>query len=178
MAFCPIAEAVRSEDTGTLLLSVLPETDCPTGAGVYLWDPAGTNEPILLDSEQSWGLQWLQESSVFDVYPMALFSPEGSVRSEPPTADSSFHPAVSMKGYEAWEVIEDTQGRVVVRVAGGDWRQILQTDVAQLVWDPTSGETLLIATRDGTLYAATAPDFTPRVMGDLGGSVDQAIWVP
>ncbi len=83
-----------------------------------------------------------------------------------------------MKGYEAWEVIENTQGRVVVRVAGGDWREILQTDVAQLVWDPTSGETLLIAARDGTLYAATAPDFTPRVMGDLGGSVDQAIWVP
>jgi dipeptidyl aminopeptidase/acylaminoacyl peptidase len=178
MGFCPIANAVRSGETGSLLLSVLPETKCPFGVGVYLWGPAGTNAPDFLDPERSWGLQWLEESAVFDVYPMALFSPDGSIRREPPVRDSSYHPAVSMKGYEAWEVIENTQGRVVVRVAGGDWREILQADVAQLVWDPTSGETLLIAARDGTLYAATAPDFTPRVKGDLGGSVDQAIWVP
>jgi dipeptidyl aminopeptidase/acylaminoacyl peptidase len=176
--FCPIADAVQSGDAGTLLISVLPETECPFGVGVYLWDPAGTSAPAFLDPERSWGLQWLEESAVFYVYPMALISPDGSIRREPPTADSSFHPAVSKKGYEAWEVIENTQGRVVVRVPGGDWREILQADVAQLVWDPTSGDTLLIAARDGTLYAATAPDFVPRIVADLGGSVDQAIWVP
>jgi hypothetical protein len=56
--------------------------------------------------------------------------------------------------------------------------EILVESVAEMIWDPVTGETLLIATQDGKLYAATAPDFTPRVMGDLGGSVDQAIWVP
>jgi hypothetical protein len=178
MGFCPVADAVQSEDPGTLLLSVLPETKCPFGVGVYLWDPAGTNAPAFLDPERSWGLEWLAESEVFDVYPAALFSPDGSVRREPPVRDSSFHPAVSKKGYEAWEVIQDTQGRVVVRAAGRDWQEILKTDVAQLLWDPISGETLFIAAQDGTLFAATAPNFTPRVMGDLGGSVDQAIWVP
>ena len=178
MAFCPIADAVRSGDNGTLLLSVLPETKCSSGVGVYLWDPKAANEPALLDPERSWGLQWLKESAVFDVYPMALFSPDGSIRRDPPVRDSSYHPALSKRGFEAWEVIENTQGRVVVRVAGGEWREILQTDVAQLMWDPVSGETLLIAAQDGRLYAASAPDFVPRIVADLGGSVDQAIWVP
>jgi dipeptidyl aminopeptidase/acylaminoacyl peptidase len=178
MGFCPIADAVRSDETGTLLLSVLPEADCPSGPGVYLWDPAGGGEPSRLDPERSWGMQWLEESGVFDVYPTALFSPDGSVRYAPPVLDSSFDPAISKKGFEAWEVIENTQGRVVVREPEGDWWEILRVDVAELLWDPLSGETLLIAAQDGTLYAASAPDFTPRVMGDLGGSVDQGIWVP
>ena len=176
--FCPIADVVPSGDGRAVLLSVLPETNCPSGAGIYRWEPFGAGAPILLDPERSWGLEWLETSGVFHVYPMALFSQDGSIRREPPLLDHSFHPAVSKHGYEAWEVIENTLGRVVVRADGGEWREILQTDVAQLVWDPAAGKTLLIAARDGTLYAATAPDFTPRVMGSLGGSVDQAIWVP
>ena len=178
VGFCPIADAVRSGNGRAVLLSVPPETKCSSGVGIYHWNPDGTSDPVLLDPERSWGLTWLESSGVFDVYPTALFSPDGAIRREPPVRDSSYHPAVSKIGYEAWEVIQDTLGRVVVRVPGGDWREILQADVAQLVWDPTSGETLLIAGRDGTLYAASAPDFTPRVTGDLGGSVDQAIWVP
>jgi hypothetical protein len=176
--FCPIGDAVRSEIAGTLLLSILPETGCPSGVGVYLWDPAGTSQPMFLDPERSWGLTWMAESEIFQDYPTALFSADGSVRREPPVQDISFHPAVSKQGTEAWEVIENTQGRVVVRVPGSDWREVIQTDVAQLVWDPISGETLLIAAQDGKLYAATAPDFRPRVVGDLGGGVDQAVWAP
>jgi hypothetical protein len=66
----------------------------------------------------------------------------------------------------------------VVRAGQDPWREILEVDVAELLWDPVSGETLLIAARDGTLYAASAPDFIPRAMGHLGGAVDQAIWAP
>jgi hypothetical protein len=173
-----VYDAEQSGPGGTLVLSVLPEADCPSGSGVYLWHPATTDKPTLIDSERSWGMEWLEESDVFYVYPIALFSADGSRRSESPTLESSFKPAVSMAGYEAWEIIENTQGRVVVRANGGDWREILRVDVSELLWDPATGETLLIAAEDGTLYAASAPDFEPRVMGDLGGSVDQAIWVP
>jgi dipeptidyl aminopeptidase/acylaminoacyl peptidase len=176
--FCPVSDAVQSASSGTLLLSVLPETKCASGVGVYLWDPAGVSEPGFLDPERSWGMAWLDESEVFQVYPTALFSSDGSVRREPPVPDSSFHPAVSRQGYEAWEVIENTLGRVVVRGPGSDWREILQADVSQLLWDPISGETLVIASQDGRLYAASAPDFAPTIVGNLGGGADQAIWVP
>jgi hypothetical protein len=116
--FCSVYDAEQSGPGGTLVLSVLPEADCPSGSGVYLWDPATTDKPTLIDSERSWGMEWLEESDVFYVYPIALFSADGSRRSESPTLESSFKPAVSMAGYEAWEIIENTQGRVVVGPAG------------------------------------------------------------
>jgi hypothetical protein len=176
--FCPVHEAAQSSRSGTLLLSVLPESDCPSGPGVYFWDPAEVRQPAPLDPQRSWGMEWLEESDAFYVYPIALFSADGSRRSEPPVLDASYEPAVSIAGYEAWEVIQNTQGRVVVRAGGDAWREILQVDVAELLWDPLSGEALLVAARDGTLYAASAPDFVPRVMGNLGSAIDQAIWVP
>jgi hypothetical protein len=46
-----------------------------------------------------------------------------------------------------------------------------------MVWDPLKGDTLLIALQDGTLYAASAPDFAPRRMADLGGLYGQAVWI-
>lgn len=178
LGFCPLSSAVQSGEAGSILLSVPQEQKCPAGVGIFLWKP-GENPPgVLLDTETEYGLSWLEESGVFQAYPIALFSPDGTRRIEQPVPDSSFEPAISKKGYEAWEVIENTQGRVVVREPEGDWREILRVDVAELLWDPVSGETLLIAAQDGTLYAASAPDFTPRVLGDLGGSVDQGIWVP
>jgi hypothetical protein len=178
MGFCPIADAVPSADGRAVLLSVLPEAGCPAGAGVYRWEPAGAGAPTLLDPERSWGMEWLEESDAFYVYPIALFSADGSRRSEPPVLDASYEPAVSAAGYEAWEVIQNTDGRVMVRAGQEAWQEILRVDVAELLWDPLTGETLLIAARDGTLYAASAPDFVPRIVADLGGSVDQAIWVP
>ena len=90
----------------------------------------------------------------------------------------SYRHAVSMEGYQAWEVIENYQGRVVVKVPGGEWQTILNGSVKQLIWDPIEGRTLLIALEDGSLYAASYPDFTPRLMGSLGGRMDQVIWLP
>jgi dipeptidyl aminopeptidase/acylaminoacyl peptidase len=176
--FCPISGAAQSSVGGSMVLSVLPETACASGTGVYLWSYDSPDAPALLDPERSWGLSWLEESRVFHDYPVGLFSADGTQRSAPPVPDASYHPAVSIAGYEAWEVIQETQGRAVVRAGQDPWREILEVDVAELLWDPASGETLLIAARDGTLYAASAPDFIPRAMGYLGGAVDQAIWVP
>jgi hypothetical protein len=110
-------------------------------------------------------------------YPEALFSADGSTRYDPPVYDNSFKAAVSQTGYQAWEVIESPPGRVDVKVPGGDWQKVLEGTVDALIWDPVSGETLLIALREGPLYAASYPDFTPRKMGEMNG-VSQMIWLP
>jgi hypothetical protein len=36
----------------------------------------------------------------------------------------------------------------------------------------------LIALEDGTLYAASAPEFAPREMGSISGVIRRAAWVP
>jgi hypothetical protein len=120
----------------------------------------------------------MPESALFQAYPEALFSSDGNTRYDPPVYDSSYDPAVSRDGYQAWEVIENQRGRVVVKVPGGEWQTILDGSVKHLIWDPIEGRTLLIALQDGSLYAASYPDFTPRLMGNLGGIVDQAISLP
>lgn len=79
------------------------------------------------------------------------------MRYDPPVYDHSYLPAVSIDGFEAWEVIENRKGRVVVRVPRDEWLTILEGSVAQLIWDPIEGRTLLIALRDGSLYAASYP---------------------
>ena len=78
--------------------------------------------------------------------------------------------------YQAWEVIENQQGRVVVKVPGGDWQTVLEGDVAALAWNPFTPETLTIVLKDGSLYAASAPAFNAQMMGYMEG-VNQ-IWVP
>jgi hypothetical protein len=139
--------------------------------------PDQTN-PIKLADKRSWTVRWLPESQVFLAYPEALFSADGQTRYDPPVYDASYHPAVSQKGYQAWEVIENQQGRVEVKIPEGDWQTVLEEGtVEQLIWDPASGETLLIALREGPLYAASYPDFTPRKIGEAPG-VDQIIWLP
>jgi len=50
--------------------------------------------------------------------------------------------------------------------------------VSGLIWDPALGTTLLVTLQDGSLYAATYPDFSPRLMGSLGENVSQIIWSP
>jgi hypothetical protein len=131
-----------------------------------------------LTDKRAWTVRWMPESRVFLAYPEALFSSDGSTRYDPPVYDKSYHPAISQKGYQAWEVIENQQGRVEVKVSDGNWQTILEEGtVEQLIWDPISGETLLIVLRDGSLYTASYPDFTPRLMGNVSGT-NQAIWLP
>jgi hypothetical protein len=179
----PIMEAgfwqyiALSPENGALLFSSV--ADCPNslGEGIFLLLPGDTTATKLHDVK-SWDIEWMPESKVFDAYPEALFSSDGQTRYDPPVYDSSFNEAISKNGYQAWEVIENRKGRVVVRVSNEDWKTILNGSVDELIWDPIDGKTLLIAFADGSLVAASYPDFTPRTIGSLGAGVNQIIWSP
>jgi hypothetical protein len=150
---------------------------CPTspGEGVFLL-PDGQTTPIKLLDKRAYQVEWLPESRVFQAYPEALFSSDGKTRYDPPVYDKSYEQAISRQGYQAWEVIENQKGRVVVNIGDGNWQKIIDGLVDQLIWDPISGKTLLIGLKDGSLYAASFPDFTPRKMGETGGGFTQAVW--
>jgi dipeptidyl aminopeptidase/acylaminoacyl peptidase len=166
----------RSPDGAILFSSV---AGCPKslGDGVFLLAPGQTTPRKLLD-KRVYEIKWLPESKLFQAYPEALFSADGATRYDPPVYEASYNPAVSKDGSQAWEVIQQQRGRVMVQVPGGTWQKIMDGLVGQLIWDSTTGKTLLIAMQDGSLYAATSPDFTPRLIGNIGGYSTQAIWVP
>jgi len=174
---CFAGYAALSPANEAVLFSSSDCEDCPLGVGTFLL-PSAETDPLRVLEAQSWGIDWLEEGNAFHAYPEALVSSEGEVLARPPVPDASYHPALSLQGYEAWEVIENQQGRVVVRPLGGESRTILEAGVASLIWDPLGGDTLLIATRDGHLMAASAPEFEARLVGDLGGMASQAAWVP
>jgi len=174
---CFASYAALSPASEAVLFSSSDCEECPLGVGTFLL-PSEETDPRRVLEAQSWGIDWLEEGNAFHAYPEALVSSEGEVLSRPPVPDASYHPARSLQGYEAWEVIENQQGRVVVRPPGGEFRTILEAGVATLIWDPLRGDTLLIATRDGRVIAASAPGFAPREVGELGDAADQAIWVP
>jgi hypothetical protein len=106
-----------------------------------------------------------------------LLSPDGETRYYPPVYDYSYNPAISPLGFEAWEV-KDQKSRVEVRIPGGDWQPILDGNVDVLMWDPLTGENLIIVLRDGSLYTAFYPDFNSILQGDLGRAINQAVWLP
>jgi dipeptidyl aminopeptidase/acylaminoacyl peptidase len=153
---------------------------CPKspGDGVFLLHP-GESTPTKILDKKAYEVHWLPESGVFQAYPEALFSSDGKTRYDPPVYDKSYKPAISKNGYQAWEVIENQKGRVVINVGDGDWKTILDGhQVDALIWDPISGNTLIIALHDGSLYAASFPDFTPSKVGTAGGGFNEAIWTP
>jgi hypothetical protein len=171
------AYIARSPENGALLFSGAEGCTTSPGEGIFLLLPDRTSSAQLAD-KRAWGIEWLPESSIFYAYPEALFSSDGARRYDPPVYDKSFHPALSQKGYQAWEVIENRQGRVMVKASESDWQAVIEdVTVEKLIWDPISGETLLIVLRDGALYAASAPDFAPRPMGEVPGAT-QAVWLP
>ena len=150
---------------------------CPNslGEGTFLL-PRGQTEPIKFLDKKVYEVSWSPDSRYFYAYPEGFFSDEGTKVYEPPVYEKSFHPAISYNGYQAWEVIENQQGRVVVKAPDGDWQTVLEGDVAALAWNLISTPTLIIVLRDGSLYTAPAPDFTPQLMGTVEG-VNQ-VWAP
>ena len=167
----------RSPVNGNILFSSADGCDNSLGEGIFLL-PAEKRTPVRLYDERAWGIEWMPESGVFDAYPEGLFSADGSKFYQPPLYNTSYNPAISKQGYQAWEVIENYQGRVELRTGEDDWHTILNGLVDELIWDPVDGQTLVIALQDGSVYAATYPDFTPRLVGDLDGGVMQVIWTP
>ena len=132
--------------------------------------------PQKLDENKAYEVAWMPESRVFNAYPEALFSADGSIRYDPPVYEASYLPAISAQGYQAWYVIQDRKGRVVVNNGDGEWKTVIEGHASQLLWDPLEGKTLIIAMEDGGLYAATFPDFVPIKTGSLDGKVNQAVW--
>lgn len=167
----------QSPENGALLFSSKGGCESSLGEGVFILMPGQSTPQKLLD-KKAFEINWIPESNVFQAYPEALFSPDGSIRYDPPIYEASYNPAISKYGYEAWEVIENQQGRVIVNIPGSDWRTIFEGFVDQLVWSPIDGNVLLIVSQGGSLYAASYPDFNPRLMGNLEGRVNQAIWLP
>jgi hypothetical protein len=167
----------QSPENGALLFSSAPGCMNSLGEGIFLL-LAGQDIPTMIHEKRAWEIYWMPESMVFNAYPEGLFSSDGQTRYDPPVYEKSFIPAVSKVGYQAWEVIENQTGHVMVRVPNGDWQTILNGSVDELIWDPVDGRTLLIALDDGSLYAASYPDFAPGLVGNLGDGVNQVIWSP
>jgi hypothetical protein len=174
--FCFFTQPAWSPENRSVIFSIDSSCSCSFAEGSYLLLPDSLAPQKISDKKAS-ALVWLPESGLFLAYPDALFSPDGSQRFDSPLAGFSYNPAVSKSGRQAWEVIENRIHRVKVKFPDGTWRAILDGNVGAMVWDPLTGDTLLIALQDGTLYAASAPDFAPRMMGDLGGLYGQAVWI-
>jgi len=164
---------------GTGVLLIAGAAGCPSalGEGVFVLRP-GEGMPTRLLDQRAYEIRWLPESQVFLAYPEALVSADGQTAYAPPVYEASYNPAVSRAGYQAWEVIENQAGRVVVKAPGGDWQPIRDGFVSNMIWDPVDGQTLLIVGQDGAVYAATAPDFAPRLMGSVGSQGAQMVWAP
>lgn len=167
----------RTPQNGAILFSSAPGCASSLGEGTFFLLPGQGTAARLLD-KRAWEIRWMPESQVFFAYPEALLSADGNTRYEPPVYDSSFEPAVSPQGYQAWEVIQNQQGRVMIRASGDAWLTILEGSTArELIWDPAEGKTLFVALEDGSLYAATYPEFAPQLVGKLKG-ITQAAWLP
>jgi hypothetical protein len=170
-------QVTQSPENGAFLFPSAKGCTNSLGDGVFLL-AAGQTTPSQLTDKKVYEVSWMPESKVFNAYPEALFSSDGQTRYDPPVYDASYHPAISKEGYQAWQVIQNQKGRMVIKVAGGDWQTISTGFVDQLLWDPIKGETLFIVMDDGTLYTAAYPGFTPQKMGKMDRSVGQAIWLP
>jgi hypothetical protein len=160
---------------GALLISVDADCGCGLEEGVYLLTPPAMAPTRLLE-KTALNLRWLPESGLFYAYPETLLGADGKARFDPPVIGSSYRPAVSRDGAQAWVVTENHHSRVMLQIRGGEWKTLLEGSVSAMLWDPLSGETLLIVLEDGAFFSATAPAYTPRLMGNLGGYYDRAAW--
>jgi hypothetical protein len=129
-------------------------------------------------------VRWMPESKAFSTdqlhspSPITLFSSDGKTRYDTPVPFSAYGAAISQKGYQAWYVVENNEERIKVKLSGGNWETIfLNRPVAGLIWDPVSGDTLLIIGDDGIVYAAGYPYHTSHETGRVGQYL-QIIWVP
>ena len=99
-------QIAQSPENISLLFAGADGCETSPGEGIFLL-PAGQTNPIQLNDKRAYEVNWLTESEFIRAYPEALFSSDGSTRYDPPVYDSSFEPAISKKGYQAWEVIEN-----------------------------------------------------------------------
>jgi hypothetical protein len=167
----------HSPQNGAILFSSALGCADSLGEGIFLL-PYGQATPIKLIDRRAWTVEWMPESGIFYAYPEGLFTQDGRTHYPPPLYDQSYHPAISKLGYQAWVVYENYVAQVMLKVPDKAWQKVITGVSGELVWDPAVGNTLLIASEDGLLYAATYSDFTPRQVADFGGGAYQVIWSP
>lgn len=162
-----------SPETGAVLLSSSVCDNCPLGEGAFLLVP-GEAEPLKIWDERAWEITYLPESRAFDVYELGVVTDDGLRLKVPPDTSAV---AVSRQGYVAWlEMVGQLEWQVQVG-RPGEVMQVIDLPLGALIWDPVEGTTLVGST-GGMVYAASAPDFAVRAVGELGDGADQAIWVP
>ena len=174
---CLHTRPALAPENGAILLSVDAGSEAPLDEGLFLILPDSPS-PIRLSEKAAFELSWLPESGMFYAYPQGLYGPDGDTRLDPPNAGSSYRPAVSSAGAQAWEVVEDKRHFLKIREPGGDWQTVMEGDIGAMVWDPLSGDTLLVAFESGELYSVSAPDFTPQPIDILAGPIERAAWIP
>ncbi len=86
----------QSPENISLLFAGADGCETSPGEGIFLL-PAGQTTPTRLSDKRAYEVNWLMESRVFQAYPEALFSSDGSTRYDPPVYDSSFEPAISKR---------------------------------------------------------------------------------
>lgn len=162
--------------SGNLLFSASADCKDSPGQGIYLFSPDDGSYQKLAE-EKAYELTWLPESRVFFAYPVGLFDENGKYY-DPPIRDKSYHPTISTKGYQAWEVIENRQGRVMITTDNLNWIDLQTGLIDDLLWDPLNGDTLFIVLNDGTFYTAMYPEFSLIPAGNIPGGVRQMVWLP
>lgn len=167
---------VAHPGTGQLLFSASADCKNTPGQGIFLFSPENGSIKQLAE-EKAYEISWLPESRVFFAYPVGLFDENGT-RFDPPIKEKSYHPVISRKGYQAWEVIENQQGRLMISTNGHDWITQQTGFIDDLLWDQLNGDTLFIALDNGTIYTALYPEFIPRIVGNIPSRIRQMIWLP
>jgi len=174
--YCYQGPVSYSQEYGTTLIFNSSDCSCSPGDGLFLLSKENF-EPVFVMSGDIWEIHWMPENHAFWAYPEALVSGDGLEIFYPPPVRDAFEAALSKAGYEAWKIYRDGEPEVVIKSGGGEWQTIMTQKVDQLLWDPVSGETLLIVLTDGTLFKASAPNFIPEEIGNFGSGIREMGWI-
>lgn len=174
--YCYKGQVEFSQESGTILISNNSDCSCSPGDGLFLLSKEQF-DPVFLLSGDIFEINWMPENKAFWAYPEALVSGDGSEIYYPPPVRDAFEPAISKAGYEAWKIYQDGHVELVIKSGGGDWQTIMTDKVDQLLWDPVTGETLLVILGNGTLYKVSAPNFNPVEVANFGGGLWEAGWI-
>lgn len=173
---CFSGRASFSPTWGTILVTNETDCSCSPGEGLYLLSPQEFNSTYLMEGF-FYEIDWMPENDGFWPYPGPVISGDGSTIYTPPPVRDAFEASISKMGYQAWKIYDNQEATVVVKAAGGDWETIMTEKADNLIWDPISGETLLITSTDGKLYRAKAPEFALEQVSEFGHSIIETGWI-
>lgn len=174
--YCYKGQVGFSQESGTILISNNADCSCSPGDGLFLLSKEKF-DPVFLLAGDIYEIYWMPENNAFWAYPEALVSGDGSEIYYPPPVRDAFEPAISKTGYEAWKIYQEGQAELVIKTEGGEWQTIMTDKVDQLLWDPVTGETLLVILGNGTLHKVSAPNFIPVEIANFGGGIRESGWI-